>query len=85
MLVLADSAAEYVEKITAACDDDDLQVVEADDVEPLRERMKQYEVTEEIVRLAADAIDGNVVGDNFFVYLSDEDDDSEGSTLRRHS
>jgi hypothetical protein len=47
--------------------------------------MKQYEVTEEIVRLAADAIDGNVVGDGFFVYLSDEDDDSEGSTLRRHS
>ena len=55
------------------------------DVEPLRERMKQYEVTEEIVRLAADAIDGNVVGDNFFVYLSEEDDGPDGPALEGHS
>jgi hypothetical protein len=75
MLALADSANDYVEKVTAAANADHLVVIEVEGAEPLRKRMVEYEVTEEIVALAALALDDAVVGDNFFVYLSDEDDE----------
>jgi hypothetical protein len=75
MLALATSQAEYVEKVTATCNGDHLKVIEVDDVEPLRERMAEYEVTEEIVNLAGAALNGAVVRDTFFVYLTDGEDD----------
>jgi len=73
MLALATSHEEYAEKVTARCNDDQLEVIEIEDVEPLSQRMAEYEVTEEIVSLAGAALDGAIVGDTFFVYLADDD------------
>jgi hypothetical protein len=75
MLALATSLEDYIEKVTATADADQLAVIEIEDAEPLRTRMTEYEVSEEIVSLATLALGGAVVGDNFFVYHSDEDDD----------
>jgi hypothetical protein len=75
MLALAASLEDYSEKVTATADADHLVVIAIEDAEPLCERMAEYEVSEEIVNLAAVALGGAVVGDNFFVYLSDEDDE----------
>jgi hypothetical protein len=75
MLALATSPAEYVEKVTATCNGDHLDVIEVDDVEPLRERMAKHEITEEIVNLAGAALNGAVVGDTFFVFLADGEAD----------
>ena len=70
------SLEDYTEKVTATADADQLTVIEIEDAEPLRTRMTEYEVSEEIVSLATLALEGAVVGDNFFVYPSDEDDEA---------
>jgi hypothetical protein len=73
VLAEADGLDGFRASVLMALEREGLTVIEIEDAEPLRERLAEFEVDEEILRLAPEAA-SNVVWHTFHVYESDADE-----------
>jgi hypothetical protein len=71
--VQAESLDQYTDRVTVAFAQEGLDVVGIEGAEPLRERMARVEVSDELVRVAEEALGGDVVWDTFYVFENDDD------------
>jgi hypothetical protein len=69
-LAKADGLEDYRAGVVTAHEREGLTVIEIEEAEPLRERLAQFEVDEEILQLVPEAA-SNVVWDVFDVYERD--------------
>ena len=73
MIALANSEADVISKVAIAADALGLDVVDCEEIEPLRERIRRFSVEEAVLELADRVTEAEPVGfDEFCTFPLDE-------------